>query len=397
MTLFKSLQDVRVLDLSLNLAGPTCGMILADLGADVIKVEHPERGDDTRSFPPEWDGKSVVFMACNRNKRSIGVDLKSPEGKAEVRRLATTADVVVESFRPGTADKLGFGYEELKELNPSLIYCSISAFGRGPAGGGMPGYDPLIQAFTGIMAATGHPGQEPARVAASLIDLTTGLWAATGVIAAINERLTSGGGQQIEATLVDSGFMLMCHQMAGYLASGEVPQPLGSASPITAPYEAFETKDGWVMIAAGNDSLFLRLCEAIGEPQLSREERFLRIADRTRNRRELHAAIGRVLVTETIEHWMERIGEAGVPIGPVNDVGAAIDHPITNERELLQKASDPGVPEDLRLIRIPLTSDGETAPDMRRPPELGEHNAEILGGEGDHGWEASGLAAGSAV
>ena len=391
MTLFKSLNDVRVLDLSLNMAGPTCGMILADLGADVIKVEHPERGDDTRSFPPSWDGKSVVFMACNRNKRSVGIDYKSEQGKAEALRLAASADVVIESFRPGTTDKLGLGYEDLKETNPQLIYCSISAFGRGEAGKGLPGYDPLIQAFSGIMASTGHPGQEPARVAASLIDLSTGLWAATGILAAINERVATGQGQLVEATLVDTGYALMCHQMAGFLANGTVPEPLGSASPITAPYEAFQTSDGWVMIAAGNDSLFHRLCDAIGRPELKTDDSFLKISDRTGNRRALHEQIEGVLLTDTAAAWIQKIGEAGVPIGPVNDVGDALAHPIAEERSTLQSTDDPGIPEDLRLVRMPLTSNGETAPAMRRPPELREHDDEVLGGEGDGGWNAAGL------
>jgi crotonobetainyl-CoA:carnitine CoA-transferase CaiB-like acyl-CoA transferase len=242
---------LRVLELATTIAGPFSTMILADLGADVVKVERPGQGDDARGMPPHWDGESTVFLAVNRNKRSLALDLKRAAGRDAFLRLTAGADVVVQGFRPGAAERLGLGFDDLRERNPSIVYCSISAFGTHGSAAGLPGYDPLIQAFSGMMSMTGHPGMPPARVAASIIDLTTGMWAAMGTMAALARRAQTGEAQYVESTLVDSGYMLLCHQIASMLATGEVPGPIGSASPITAPYEAFRTADGWIMIAAG--------------------------------------------------------------------------------------------------------------------------------------------------
>ncbi|MFN8204896.1 MAG: CoA transferase [Solirubrobacteraceae bacterium] len=377
MSIFTAYETVRVLDLTLNLAGPFATQILADLGADVIKVERPGRGDDTRNFHPKAEGESVVFASVNRNKRSIALDLKDPAGIQTVRRLGATCDVVVESFRPGTADRMGLGYEDLRAVNPGVVYCSVSAFGRGEAGRDLPGYDPLIQAFCGIMATTGHPGNPPTRVAASLIDLSTGMWAAVGVAAALADRRRTGQGQHVEATLVDSGYALMCHQLSGYLATGQLPGQLGSGSPITAPYEAFHAADGWVMIAAGNDDLFARLCHALDVPQLAQDERFRGPHDRVRNREELHAELDAAIGRDSAGEVIRRVRAAGVPIGPVNDVDAAAAEPIVAERDLL--VAPQGSDHDaLRVVRLPLTADGRLACRARRAPGVGEHTDEIL-------------------
>ena len=376
MTLFAAYDGVRILDLTLNLAGPFGTQILADLGADVIKVERPGVGDDTRNFHPKSGDHSVVFEAVNRNKRSIVLDLKDAEDRETVLRIGATCDVVVESLRPGKADELGLGYQDFRALDERIVYCSVSAFGREEEGRDLPGYDPLIQAFCGIMSTTGHPGNPPTRVAASLIDLTTGMWAAIGIAAALADRRRTGVGQHVEATLVDSGYTLMCHQLSGYLATGESPGQLGSGSPITAPYEAFQAADGWVMIAAGNDGLFARLCRCLDLAELIEDERFKSPKGRTENRAELHELLESAIRGDTVAETITRVRAAGVPTGPVNSVAQATEEPIVAARSLLvapQGSDDP----NLRVVRLPLTGNGQPARRNRRAPRLGEHSAAI--------------------
>jgi crotonobetainyl-CoA:carnitine CoA-transferase CaiB-like acyl-CoA transferase len=350
--------------------------VLADLGADVVKVERPGRGDDARAMPPHWDGESTVFLAVNRNKRSLAIDLKTREGRNAFLRLAERADVVVQSFRPGAAERLGLGFDDLRERNPSIVYCAISAFGSGGSLAGMPGYDPLIQAFSGLMSMTGQPGAPPSRVAASLIDLTTGMWAAMGIMAALVRRAQTGDAQQVEATLIDSGYMLLCHQIASLCATGHVPGPEGSASPITAPYEAFRSADGWVMIAAGNDDLYARLCRSLDAEELIGDERFRTPSVRVRNREPLHNELERRTAALASANLIARVQSAGVPVGPVHDLDEAVRHPVTADRSLLVDASDAAQFPGLKLVRLPF--DDARPPRFRRPPTLGEQSEEVL-------------------
>jgi crotonobetainyl-CoA:carnitine CoA-transferase CaiB-like acyl-CoA transferase len=369
-------RGLRVLELATTIAGPFCSMILADMGADVIKVERPVQGDDARAMPPHWHGESTVYLAVNRNKRSLVLDLKSPEGRDAFLRLATGADVVVQSFRPGAARRLGLAFDDLRRANPSVVYCEISAFGTDEERA-LPGYDPLIQAFTGLMSMTGQPGAPPARVAASLIDLSTGMWAAMGVMAALARRADAGEPQHVEATLVDSGYILLCHQIASYCATGEIPRPEGSASPITAPYEAFQTADGWIMIAAGNDDLYRRLCRALGAPALTEDERFRTPAGRVRHRAELHARLEAEMADRSSVDMIARIRAAGVPVGPVNSLADAVEDPVAADRSLLVEPTGcDDVFRGPRLVRLPF--DDARPPTLRRPPRLGEHSAQVL-------------------
>ncbi len=363
---------IRVVELATTIAGPYCSMILADMGADVVKVERPQGGDDSRAMPPHHESVSTVYSSVNRNKRSVVLDLKQEPGKEAFLRLVETADVVVQSFRPGAAESLGLGFEALAQRNPTLIYCAVSAFGDSPSGRGRAGYDPLVQAFTGLMSMTGQPGGPPSRVAASLTDLTTGMWAALGVMAALARRPQTAGPQQVEATLLDSGLSLLAHQVLRRLATGEVPRPLGSASPITSPYEAFRTRTGWIMIAAGNQELWKRLCAAVGLPHLVDDDRFLDVADRVRHRDVLHTLIEGRLAEQDAAHWLTVIGDAGVPVGPVNDLRQALAEPVVAERGLLvaplaQAQALPGV-------RLPI----DDGPVHRPAPGLGEHTVDVL-------------------
>ncbi|NMI01112.1 CoA transferase [Pseudonocardia sp. K10HN5] len=367
-------RGLRVLELTTTIAGPFCAMILADLGADVVKVERPGGGDDARAMPPHLDGESAVFHSVNRGKRSVVLDLSCATGAEAFLRLAEDADVVVQGFRPGAAERLGVGFDTVHRRNPSVVYCSVSAFGSAGAGAGLPGYDPLIQAFTGMMSMTGEPGRPPVRAAASLIDLSTGMWAAMAVMAALARRERTGRGEHVEATLVDSGFALLAHQVLGMAATGEVPGPLGSGSPITAPYETFRTADGWIMIAAGNDGLFARLCRALGADELLGDARFAGSAARVRHRDVLHHAIEQRLAVRSRAACLELLQRAGVPAGPVHDLGEAVAHPVAIDRGTVV----PGAP--LPQVRLPIA--GPPVAGYRRPPRLGEHTTEILGGLG---------------
>jgi len=366
---------LRVLELGAVIAGPFAAMIFADLGADVVKVESPNGGDDSRRMPPSFGGQSTLYQAMNRNKRSLVLDLKSEAGRDAVLRLANRADVVIESFRPGVSDRLGIGYEALRLRNASLIYCAISAFGQSPSGRGLPGYDPLIQAFSGLMSMTGDPGAPPARVAASVIDLTTGMWAAMGIMSALARRAQDGRGRYVESTLIDSGYMLLCHQISSMLATGDVPTRIGSASPIAAPYEAFRTADGWLMIAAGNDASFGRLCKALEVPELLDREEMRSNAGRVAHRHELNAVLQQRLVQKDSATWTAVLEQAGVPAGPVQDLDQAVRHPIMAERAMLA-VPDGASAQRASVLRVPF--DDARPPSMRAAPTLGEHSAEIL-------------------
>jgi crotonobetainyl-CoA:carnitine CoA-transferase CaiB-like acyl-CoA transferase len=368
----ETLRGIRVLELTTTIAGPYSAMILAGLGAEVVKVERPGGGDDARSMPPHHGDESAVFHAVNRTKRSVVLDLKSAPGREAFLRLAETADVVVQSYRPGAADRLGVGFADVHARNPRAVYCSVSAFGDSGAAAGLPGYDPLIQAFTGMMSMTGEPGGAPVRVAPSLTDLTTGMWAAMAMLAALRRRDLTGVGEHVEATLVDSGYALLCHQIIGMLVTGVTPGPLGSASPITAPYECFATTDGWVLVAAGNDGLFARLCAALGVPELAADERFAGSAARVRHRDALHAAVQERLAPHATDAAVALLRAAKVPVGPVNDLRQAVAEPVAVDRGTLVPA-DAG--SGLPMVRLPI-DDPSTV--YRRPPRLGEHTVEVL-------------------
>lgn len=374
-----------MIDLSENIAGPLACMILGDLGADVVKIERPGSGDATRLLPPFADGGSTVFSTFNRSKRSAVIDIRVPAGRDAALRVARDADVVVESFRPGVADRLGLGFGDLSGVSPRLVHCSVSAFGDRPLGHDRPGYDALVQAFTGIMEMTGDPAGQPSRAAPSLVDISTGLWAAIGIMAALARRPAERGPQRVESTLVDAGFFLMCHQIMGYLAAGTFPGRLGSAAPSTAPYQAFRTADGTIMIAAATDRLFQRLVTALDMPELAADERFRTVAARVTARSELAALIEAPLRAKDSAYWLARIADAGVPVGPVNDLAAALAHPLTAERGIVRHAGAGNTPDNAPggppgtgrdQIRLPIDADGDCA--TGQPPALGAHTAQVL-------------------
>ena len=378
MTLQGAYEGVRVLDLSENIAGPLACMVLADLGADVVKIERPGTGEATRSLTPRWaaDGESTVFLTVNRNKRSVALDIASPAGRNAVLRIAAGVDVVVESFRPGVADRLGLGFDDVARVCPRVVHCSVSAFGEGPLGHDRPGYDSILQAFSGIMEMTGDEHGLPARAAPSIVDVSTGLWAITAIQAGLTRRRDrEPGAQHLEATLVDSAFFLMCHQVVGYLGTGSFPGRLGSAAPSAAPYQAFRTADGTVMVAGATDRLFTRLCQALGLPDVASDPRWATVADRVRGRDTLTELIEERLATASSEYWLERITAAGVPAGPVNDLAAALEHPVTAERQLIRDVESDRHP-GLRQLRLPIDTGNTCA--MREPPALGQDTVAVL-------------------
>ncbi len=372
------LDGILVADLSQNVAGPFCTQILGDLGADVIKIERPGQGDDARAWaPPFWGQESAIFISMNRNKRSLALDLKSSEGMEALRRLAARADVLIQSMGAGVADSLGVGYARLRAINPRLVYCSITAYGaRGPLKD-LPGYDPLMQAYGGLMSVNGHPGQPPARVGTSIIDMGTGMWAALGILGALRVRERTRQGSHVVTALFDTALMWVSHHMMGYFASGEVPQPQGSGAPMIAPYEAFPTADGYLMIAAGSDALFARCCMALEIPEAAGDPRFADNPSRVRNRKALFDLIAGVAERETTEVLQERLRAAGVPCAPILTIDQVAAETQTEASGMLLSAAHPRIP-DYRSVGLPITWDSERPGVRRVPPLLGEHTVEVL-------------------
>jgi crotonobetainyl-CoA:carnitine CoA-transferase CaiB-like acyl-CoA transferase len=314
-----------VLDLSRVLAGPFATMMLADLGADVIKIERPGAGDDTRAWGPPYDagGRSTYFDAINRNKRSLALDFASPAGLAQIEALAATADVLVENFRPGLLDERGLGYEQLRALNPGLIYCSITGFGRSEQGAALPGYDLLVQALGGLMSITGEPDGEPQKVGVALVDVLAGLFATVGILAALNHRRDSGAGQLVEVDLLSSLLAALVNQASSHTAGGVVPGRMGNEHPSIAPYAVFPTAEGDLVLAVGNDRQFQALCRVLGAPSLAADPRFATNPARVANREELRAALIARLAAGSADTWASQLIDARVPAGVVNDIGAA--------------------------------------------------------------------------
>jgi crotonobetainyl-CoA:carnitine CoA-transferase CaiB-like acyl-CoA transferase len=367
---------LRVLDLSSNLAGPLAAMVLGDLGADVVKVERLARGDDTRSLHPSWEGEGTVFLSVNRGKRSLELDLASDAGREALLRLAETADVLVESFGPGVAAKLELDAAAVHARNPRLVYCTVSAFGRGEVGRRLPGYDSLVQAFSGMMALTGHPGAPPVRVAPSAIDLSTGLWLVVAVMAALKQRDEDGVGREVEVALVDSAFTLMNHQVMSLLATGQTPPPLGSGSPSSMPNGAFQAADGWVVVATGNEAQWVHLCEALGADELLEDPRFASVPDRIGHRTVLQDELDRRFAADTVDGWIARLQAARVPVGRINDLQTALEHPLVAERGLLVRPQAADGEEPPAQLRLPIDLAGTGV--RRGPPRLGEHSEEVL-------------------
>jgi len=381
------LEGIRVLDLTRALAGPYCTMMLGDLGADVIKVERPGQGDDSRGWGPPfvgepygpYPGESAYFIAANRNKRSITVNLKSPEGQEIVRRLAASSDVLVENFRTGALDRMGLGYDDLHALNPRLIYCSISGYGRTGPYAERPGYDFIIQAEGGLMGIIGPEDGPPYRVGVPIVDITSGMFAATAILAALRARDRTGTGQLVDVSLLDTGVALLANVASNYLVGGVEPRRYGNAHPNITPYEAFRARDRWFALAAANERQWAILCDVIGRPDLKEDPRFATNVARVSHRAELVGLLSQVFATRDADEWLADLQRAGLPCGPINDIPDVFEHPQAQARGLALEAEHPTA-GPVRVTGFPYKLSRTPARIRRPPPLLGQHTEEVLTG-----------------
>jgi crotonobetainyl-CoA:carnitine CoA-transferase CaiB-like acyl-CoA transferase len=370
-----ALDGIRVLDLTQAMAGPFCTMLLADMGADVVKVEPPGRGEMTRKmgFAAAKGDDSAAFLAINRNKRSVTIDLKSAEGQDLFRRLASTADVVVENFRPGVTTRLGMDYETIHAINPRVIYGSISGFGQTGPHSSRAGFDLIAQGMSGVMSVTGEAGGEPVKSGVPLSDLAAGMYCAMGILNAYIARERTGEGQHVDTSLFEAALSFGVWETAELWATGRVPQPFGSAHRLTAPYQALRTSDGYLTVGANNPRLWVRFCEAIGRPELVDDERFLDNDARMGNRLELQAELEKTMTTETTKTWVDRFEAAGFPAGPIYNYQEVFEDPHTTERHMLEEYEHP-VAGTVKVLGIPVKLSG-TPGSIRLPaPLLGEHS-----------------------
>jgi len=374
----RPLAGVTVVDLTRVLAGPFCTLVLAELGARVIKVERPGPGDDARSVGPHIQGKSAYFMSLNRGKESIALDLGEDAERAIFERLLARADVLVENYRPGVLAKLGYAWETLHARWPGLVVASISGFGQTGPYAPRPAFDMVVQAMGGVMSLTGHPGGPPTRVGTSIGDITAGLFGASGILAALYERRATGVGRRVDVAMLDAQVAILENAIARYAATGQVPGPLGARHPSIAPFAAFKTRDKPIVVAAGHDGAYAKLCEALGSPELAQDARFATIPDRVTNADELGREIEKRLAARDAADWLGRLERAGVPCGPLNDVAAVVADPHVRARHMIVTADDP-VAGPLQMPGNPIKLDGMADGDTRAPaPDLDADRAKIL-------------------
>lgn len=384
------LAGVRVIELAHIMAGPVCGLMLADLGADVVKIERLPHGDGSRGFvPPDVDGESAAFMMLNRGKRGIAVDLRAPDGVEIVRRLAASADVLIENFRVGTMEAIGLGWDTLSNANPRLVYCQITGFGRTGPMAERGGFDLIAQGYAGLMSITGEgPGREPVKVGAPVTDITAGILGALGVVGALYERERTGVGKLVDTSLYEAGITHTFWQSAIALAGGGSPGPLGSAHPLAAPYQAFQTADGWINVGASNEATWERLIDALGRHDLGRDARFDTNADRMVNLDDLVDVLSREFSARSTRDWLTSLEVAGVPAGPVASIGEMLAHPQSDARHMVIEVEH-GALGSVRSLGSPVKfwdSDPGSGPSARNPdppgtrgaPRFGEHTREVL-------------------
>ena len=372
-----ALEGLRVVDLTRVLAGPFCTMLLGDMGADVIKVEEPDRGDDTRGWAPCIGGWSSYFLGVNRNKRSVALNIKTPEGADALRRLLAASDILVENFRPGTLDRLGFGFDEVHAINPRLIYASVSGYGQTGPRRELAGYDPVLQAEAGLMDITGDPEGPPVRVGVAMTDYVAGLFLLSAILLAIGERQRTGLGQYIDISLFDSLMSTMTLPAGILFATGQKPPRMGNQHPSIAPYETFRARDGSVMVCAGNPRLWEQFAAAIGRPDLPSDPRFSTNGGRLQNRAELVDIVEQVLSTLTVDETVERLEGHGVPCGRVRSIGAALEDPQLLAREMLVSMPHHELGQ-VSMIGNPMKLSAAPATYRLPPPALGEHTQQVL-------------------
>jgi len=372
------LKGIKVVELAQIMAGPTCGMLLADMGADVIKVEKLPGGDDTRSYTePSIKGESAAFMMLNRNKRGMAVNLKKPGGLEVVKRLLADADVVTENYRKGTLDKLGLGYDVLQQLNPRLIYCVVSGYGRTGPYADKGGFDLIAQGFGGLMSITGEPGGPPVKSGSPIADINAGILAALGVVSALYARAATGRGQMVDTSLAEAAIQQTYWQSAIYFATGVNPGPSGSAHILTAPYQAFPTADGWINLGGANQANWERIVKAIGRPELAQDERFRTNGDRMNNLAALTPLIAERMKSRSSAEWIREFEAAGVPVGPVNKIGEMLADPQVQAREMVVEVEHATLGR-VKTLGAPVKLSATPARVARAAPVLGQHTRDIL-------------------
>jgi crotonobetainyl-CoA:carnitine CoA-transferase CaiB-like acyl-CoA transferase len=371
------LAGIQILDFTRAMTGPFCTQLLGDMGAQVVKVEMPGGGDETRRWGPFWNGHSCYYLSANRNKRSIAIDLKRVAGREIATTLASQSDVVIENFRPGIMDRLGLGYEALAKRNPGLVYCCVSGFGQDGPRAQEPAYDLMMQGFAGLMGLTGFADGPPVRAGLPVADLTAAIFAAFGIVAALFSRAEDGRGQKVETSLLEGQVSWLSYYMVGYLANGEVMRGMGSAHHSLTPYKAYHAQDEYFVLAVGNDALWQRLCEAIDAPDLVEDPRFVTNVERLANRDALDEILDQVFIRLPAAEWIERISAAGVPCGPINGLDQIAADPQVRHTQMIQAIPHPEIP-DLELCGIPVKFGRTPGAIQSPPPLLGEHTEAIL-------------------
>lgn len=373
-----ALNGIRVLDLSRVLAGPYCTMMLGDLGAEIIKIEQPGTGDDTRRWGPPWvGGESAYYLCANRNKQSVTLNLKDERGREVLRGLARQSDIVVENFKVGTLDRMGVGYDALSAENPGLIWCSITGYGQDGPYADRAGYDFVAQGEAGIMSITGAVDGEPMKVGIAVVDITTALFAANAILAALHARERSGRGQRVDAALLPSAVAWLANVGSSYLASGDEPRRYANAHATIVPYQTFRGRDQWFIVGVGNDRQFQSLCSLMGHPEIAGDERFATNPRRVANREVLIPLLQEIFETEDAEVWLSGMTEAGIPCGPINTVGQALAHPQVTHRGMVVDVPHPTA-GSVRVVGPPVIMSGTPAEIRSHPPLLGEHTDQVL-------------------